>query len=343
MLWTRVGIRAVHRFAAPVTDRGVLLKTIETVAAAEPLLEREALGALHNLKVLSEKAEREGTLDEALVEAQEELTRGVTAVLLSCASPALLHTYFRDIVPPFAHVTAAVQALYRKDPKAYVPRNTAYIPFRHELVHNRLINCFQLIDLTNNHRRYRRHLQQQALRTGTKIVGATGVGMLGLLQLLHASFPWLDASWFSNFWTMASVYLLNAGFMALLAFGQIGTKAKDQFMVWQTGTFQTHWYLHQEEMKMCSEVAEFDLEVNGVDGFATKGVVDECVRRKMEPADNRTDQMMHEYWIRNGDGFEWVEPDQDPADLELITVLRRTVPEKVKAWEWATPLLEAKS
>ena len=67
--------------------------------------------------------------------------------------------------------------------------------------------------------------------------------------------------------------------------------------------------------------------------------------RLLEAKDNMEDLKMQAYWMSGGDGFEWVEPDQDPADLiwkqHLDSFNKPTLDNnsKAKNLKWAEELI----
>lgn len=68
----------------------------------------------------------------------------------------------------------------------------------------------------------------------------------------------------------------------------------------------------------------------------------------MEAKDNLDDIKMQAYWMSGGDGFEWVEPDQDPADLIWKQHLAKfdkpmlNTDNSTKNIKWAEELIEEK-
>ena len=68
--------------------------------------------------------------------------------------------------------------------------------------------------------------------------------------------------------------------------------------------------------------------------------------RLMAPKDNLNEIMLQAYWMTGGDGFEWVEPDQDPAEIlwrqHLEQFNKAGLNEsKQKAIGWADDLIES--
>ncbi|KAM9891935.1 hypothetical protein OXX79_010367, partial [Metschnikowia pulcherrima] len=69
--------------------------------------------------------------------------------------------------------------------------------------------------------------------------------------------------------------------------------------------------------------------------------------RLLEPKDSIEDLKLQAYWMSGGDGFEWVEPDQDPAELLWKTHLDSSNRPQVrnadsKSLKWAEDLIGEK-
>ncbi|ODQ80298.1 hypothetical protein BABINDRAFT_166643 [Babjeviella inositovora NRRL Y-12698] len=336
--------RPHNLFQTPFLDSAVFaVKVRESLAG--PLPRETVLAALENVRILQDNVLIGDKFSDESKAQIAELS-GMAMEIFNAPNVAMddafLKTYFLTIKPHIDDTLQAMKVFYKRNPTGHIDRITAMIPFRQFLLRNELDACFRIIDYTTNHKRYHRYLQKQLHR---KIGYTAGFGLVGLGVLdrvLRSVIPDDDPTLFTNFYTMLAAYLANAAFMGSIAFGSIMSKNKDNFLNWQPGTLQRHWYFHQDEMKMCSAIAEFDAEFNGKDGYATKDVMDECLSRKMEPATNIEEFMLQEYWVRQGDGFEWVEPDQDPADVLIVQHLKQYIPEKLgEKLQWANKLIGA--
>ncbi|EEQ41257.1 hypothetical protein CLUG_05385 [Clavispora lusitaniae ATCC 42720] len=249
----------------------------------------------------------------------------------------------RALLLRFSPSTAVrvLQLYQRRNPKAAVELETALIPFRGALFDADLQNALRITDLTTGHPNYIAR-KQQTLRRGVYQFAATAIGItlfskVGVQQVI-------DMGWLSPVWkhlsavnAMLLTYLANSSFfVTIVRFGRQLSTAGGDFLTWQKGTFYTHWYRHADEMSMCARIMETDLRLNGGLENSPDLVAELCRKddnvsahhtlrpgltrdghkvRLLEPRDNLEQLKMQAYWMSGGDGFEWVEPDQDPAEI----------------------------
>lgn len=265
-----------------------------------------------------------------------------------------------------------IQAYYLRNPKAMIDMSAALIPFRDSLYNADLKNALKITDLTTGHPNYilKKH---ESLRNGVYKLAATAIGItlfskLGVQEIIDLG--WLSPTWkhLASINAMILTYFLNSSFfVTIVKFGRQVSSAGGDYLMWQKGTFYTHWYKHSDEMSMCAKIMETDLKLNG--GLeSTPSLVEELCRkddhsgthhtlkpgltregekvRLLEPRDNMEDLKLQAYWMSGGDGFEWVEPDQDPAEIEWrnhLEHLNRPVlgSLETKSLKWAEELIGA--
>lgn len=303
----------------------------------------------------------------------KQLTEEVKLILLNenvkFDNDLLLKVLRLNLPPTWA--TTIILAYYEKNPKAVIDKSTALIPFRHSLLDGDLQNALKITDITTGHPNYIAQKDSE-MRRGIYKLAATAIGVTFFSKYgvnLVIDWGWLSPTWkhLGSLNAMFLTYILNSSFfITIVRFGRQKSAAGGDFLTWQKGTFYTHWYKHADEMNMCAKVMQADLWLNGGLENSPQLVEELCRKddsldtgknpvakynregkkvRLLEPKDNLEDLKMQAYWMSGGDGFEWVEPDQDPADIiwrEHLKKLHR--PElkgsNQKSLKWAEELIE---
>ncbi|QRG40442.1 hypothetical protein FDK38_004915 [Candidozyma auris] len=299
----------------------------------------------------------------------EEISRILLDEKVDFSSDLLRKILLLKLPPKWS--VSILQNYYERNPKATVDRETALIPFRHSLLDGDLQNALKITDITTGHPNYISQKDSQ-MRKGIYKLAATAIGVtffskVGVNQVIE--WGWLSSTWkhLSSLNAMILTYILNSSFfVTIVKFGRQKSAAGGDFLTWQKGTFYTHWYKHADEMNMCARIMQADLWLNG--GLEnTPSLIQELCRkddsldtgrnpvakynrdgkkvRLLEPKDNIEDLKMQAYWMSGGDGFEWVEPDQDPAEIIWRMHLEKLRRPQVGAGDqknlkWAEELIE---
>lgn len=237
-----------------------------------------------------------------------------------------------------------ISEFYKRNPEAYIDRGIALIPFRQSLFNGDLQNALKLTDMTVGHPNYVGHKAKEfragVIRLVASAAGISAFSKFGVEYLIE--FDILREAWrhLSAISLMLVTYMVNSSFfVSMVRFGRQVVLSGGDYLTWQRGTFYTHWYTHADEMLFCSKIVDADIVINGggVSGNEpTPGLIEELCRidpffqghtlkpgytrdgkkvRLLEARDNMEEIKMQAYWMTGGDGFEWVEPDQDPATL----------------------------
>lgn len=245
---------------------------------------------------------------------------------------------------PTAASISVIRQFYVRNPGSHIDKSTALIPFRYSLFEGDLKDALTITDLTTGHPNYIKkrgdELRSGVLKVASSAIGITLFSKFGVQILIDEGI--LADSWrhLSAINAMVITYILNSSFfVTIVQFGRQMASAGGDYLSWQKGTFYTHWYKHADEMMMCARIMEADIAINGggpSGGAASPELVEELCRtneqldshtlqpgytrdgkkiRLLEPRDNLEDLKMQAYWMSGGDGFEWVEPDQDPATI----------------------------
>lgn len=273
-------------------------------------------------------------------------------------------------LPASANVKILELAL-KRNPSLVIPKATALIPLRFSLFDADVENAVKITDLTTGHANYVAE-KGKILRNGVYKLAATAIGItlfskVGVKAVIDMG--WLGPAWkhLSSINAMIITYLLNSSFfVTIVKFGRQLLSAGGDVLTWQKGTFYTHWYKHADEMSFCTRIMETDKKLNGGFDNSASLVEDLCRTsenndgkhtlqpgwtrdgkkvRLLAPKDNIEDLKMQAYWMSGGDGFEWVEPDQDPADLvwrQHLEAMKKPLltTSDQKSLNWAEDLIE---
>lgn len=254
-------------------------------------------------------------------------------------SPGLLReTLLLKFAPPTA--AKVILQYYERNPEAVIDFQTALIPFRDALWNGDVTCALKITDMTAGHPNYiaqkDKQMRKLLVRLGSTALGVTLFSKFGVDVFVEWGLLLPRWHFLGSVNAMAITYLLNLSFfLALVRLGRQRTAAGGDHVTWQKGTFYTHWYRHLDEMAMCSRILDADQKMNG--GFEnTPSLVEELCRpheaqdgrspkagvnrhgqriRLLEKKENIEDIKMQAYWMSGGDGFQWVEPDQDPAEI----------------------------
>lgn len=235
-----------------------------------------------------------------------------------------------------------IKTFYEKNPQGTIDKSVAMIPFRKCLYDGDLKDGLKIIDLTTGHPNYVK-AKNEELRSGAMKLIGTAVGItffskIGVQQVIDLGL--LSPGWkhLGSINSMILTYFFNSSFfVTIVRFGRTLMSSGGDYLTWQKGTFYTHWFRHADEMMMCSKLMDADFKLNKNSENSPELVeelcrVDENVSgggstlkpgytrdghkvRLLEAKDNLEDLKLQAYWMSGGDGFEWVEPDQDPAEL----------------------------
>ncbi|KAK7203072.1 hypothetical protein BZA70DRAFT_291508 [Myxozyma melibiosi] len=248
----------------------------------------------------------------------------VTAVFSHPAVPVgneLLRRYFL-LRPDTDRAIGAMRAFYQNPANsktgAVIEKETFMIPFRKTLREEDVDGAFKILDLTAASPQWLSNVKRQWGRAAAWWAG----GFLATIQLsdLFVTSDLIAVGGLEGGFvvkTLVGVYLVNSTLLGLVACasrpGDNGGRVS-----WRNGVFQNKWYLHAQESRMLSQIVDMDQLRLENDGEVSARVLYELDARQRRLSDNADDIMLKEYWAKQGQGFEWVEPDIDPAEEEKI-------------------------
>lgn len=223
--------------------------------------------------------------------------------------------------PLFPTLKVIIKAYYSKGPSVFVPSTLALIPFRKLIWDAQFQDALDYVELTNGNKRYIENRKSNLKR----IYAYFGGSIVGLIACIHGIvsvfFPELISAGTGGtsygiygIYACIVTYIVNCGFLAGLAFSSKGLENGN--LMFKQSTMPHDWYLKVDQMKMCSKIVEADAEINGMDGFATRDVVSRIQQMGFEVNEPEQEVMLRQYWYSSGEGFLWVEPDIDPAEIE---------------------------
>ena len=223
--------------------------------------------------------------------------------------------------PLFPTLKAIIKAYYSEGPSVCIPSALALIPFRKLIWDADFQDALDYVELTNGHKRYIENRKRNIKR----IYAYFGGSIVGLIACIHGAvsvfFPELISAGAGGtsygiygIYACIVTYIVNCGFLAGLAFSSKGLENGN--LMFKQSTMPHDWYLKVDQMKMCSKIVEADAEINGMDGFATRDVVSRIQKMGFEVNEPEQEIMLRQYWYSSGEGFLWVEPDIDPAEIE---------------------------
>lgn len=234
-----------------------------------------------------------------------------------------------------------IELYNQRNPTAIIPREIALIPLRNSIYNADFQNAVKITDLTVANKNYVAK-QNEILKSGfLRLIGSsllvTFLTKYGVQQAID--FGWVSSSWkfLGSINSMILTYLLNSSFFfTIVKFGRQLITAGGDYLTWQKGTFYTHWFRYADMMLFSTKIVEADRQLNL--GESNPELMNELCRtddpntfdphtlkpglnregekiRLLEAKDDLEDIRLQAYWMGGGDGFEWVEPDQDPAEL----------------------------
>lgn len=223
--------------------------------------------------------------------------------------------------PLYPTLETIIKSYYSLSSTNYIPSNLALIPFRKLIWDAQFQQALNYVDLTNGNPRYVEHRKGNLIKI-FKYFGGSLVGLIGSIhafvsvfypEIIHAG---TGGTIYGIYGIYACIvtYIVNCGFLAGLAFSSKGLENGN--LMFKQSTMPHDWYLKVDQMKMCSKIVEADAEINGMDGFATREVVSRIREMGFEVNEPEQEIMLRQYWYSSGEGFLWVEPDIDPAEVE---------------------------
>ncbi|QPG73935.1 hypothetical protein FOA43_001250 [Brettanomyces nanus] len=223
--------------------------------------------------------------------------------------------------PKYPTLKAIVEAYYSRGSEIFISSDTAMIPFRRLVWDAEFQDALNYVEITTGSQRYFDH-RKSLIRKYVSYFGGTLFGLVGAIHVVvKLFFPELVYAGTGGtiygiygVYAMIVSYFVNCGFLAVISFSSKGME--NGSLLFKHGTMPWDWYQKVDQMKMCAKVLEADAAIHGVEGFATREVVSRINSMGFDVNEPEQEVMMRQYWYSSGEGFVWVEPDLDPAELE---------------------------
>ncbi|KAK9480322.1 hypothetical protein V1514DRAFT_326073 [Lipomyces japonicus] len=225
----------------------------------------------------------------------------------------ILRAYFL-LRPDTRRSAQAMRIFYDLHPTKHISKDVYMIPFRKALYEEDTERAIELVDLSSNSPQWYQYLSRCWKQ-------AAGIWTLSVAGLMHGSDFLIKSDWIvdgglqhtGSIKVMVAAYLFNSTMLALVA---LSSRPGDNGgrVLWQNGVFQNKWYMHAQESRMLSQIADMDLIKVENQGDFSPLLLHELNLRQRRLGDNDQDNLIKEYWAKQGQGFEWAEPDIDPAE-----------------------------
>ncbi|KAK9356197.1 hypothetical protein V1523DRAFT_402658 [Lipomyces doorenjongii] len=232
---------------------------------------------------------------------------------------ALLRRYFL-LRPDTSRAVEAMKIFYEREEnkQRVIAKSTYMIPFRKCLRCEDVDGAFKIVDLTANSPQWLSYVKRWWQKTALMWI-AGSAGVVELADVFMKS-DLLVTGGLENtgvIKVMIIAYLLNS---SLLAFVACASRPGDNGgkVLWRHGIFQTTWYMHAQESRMLNMIVDMDIARVENEGDVSRRVLHELAVRDRRLGDDAYDNVVKEYWAKQGQGFEWSEPDMDPAEEAKI-------------------------
>ncbi|KAK9373886.1 uncharacterized protein V1513DRAFT_447839 [Lipomyces chichibuensis] len=301
-------------FCTPPTDLVPAAITGDALEALEFLVKKwtDERGALPPSSITHQMLE--GNVADA-----EKLIYDILNFPQTIVDDALLRQYFL-LRPDTSRALEAMKIFYKREEnkQRVISKSTYMIPFR-KCLRDEDVDCaFKIVDLTANSPQWLSYVKRWWQKTALMwIAGSTGVVELADVFMKSDLLVTGGLENTGVIKVMIIAYLLNS---SLLAFVACASRPGDNGgkVLWRHGIFQTTWYMHAQESRMLNMIVDMDIARVENEGDVSRRVLHELAVRDRRLGDDAYDNVVKEYWAKQGQGFEWSEPDIDPAEEAKI-------------------------
>lgn len=336
----------------------------------------DVLQALSSIKSLEENYPIHDQLDENSQLSKESISIINEVFKLSDKelTNELLHDIFLINLPTLINLKI-IEIYYKQNPNGIIQKEIALIPLRNALFNADFMKAIKLTDLTVGHKNYIDNMNSILKKGLFKLLGTAGAitvfTKFGVTSMVDAGIISQNWEHLAALNSIILTYFINSSFfITIVRLGRTLINSGGDYLTWQKGTFYNHWFKHADELLFSSKIIEADRDLN--QGENNPDIVEELCRTPYEDErdaakglrvsfdrygnkirlltlkDDLEKLKFQAYWMTGGDGFEWVEPDQDPAELEWKNHLElynkpALKQSEVSALRWADDLIQKSS
>ncbi|CDK26827.1 unnamed protein product [Kuraishia capsulata CBS 1993] len=252
----------------------------------------------------------------------EEVTNLMLDVLASSNvefTEEILKRFFL-LKPETDDAIKVIELFYMKNPEKHISHEVAMVPFRNAIYDGKMQNAADIMKATSGSERYIAFKRKGMRKLIGYYAGFIGSVLASVQAAIRIGHPELAEMSTTGLHVMILAYFLQNTVLGVMAFASKGIDNGP--ISWQKGIFPSHWFLHSDELKMASKLVQADAEVYGAEGFATRSIVKQTAERDMVVNEPEQEIMLKQFWLSGGDGFVWVEPDMDPAEIQWAQHLK---------------------
>lgn len=222
--------------------------------------------------------------------------------------------------PPSPAAAAKALTNYTKMNRKAVPLDLSMIPFRRAAYNCDFEAALTLMDVVSGHEsRVAQLVNRRLMRFALIWLAASGGVLYGVDYLLKSG---IIGMWDNPgpIVLMVATYLTAVSAYGIMAFSSIKA-GSGIYLQWAQGTSFLYRMQYARRLKMADLLVASNRMMPENDGECAPRLLSELQQRNLVPIQTEEEGMLKEYWARGGEGFEWVEPDQDPAEITWRTKL----------------------
>lgn len=245
----------------------------------------------------------------------------------------------RELNPPSEFIIQLFKVYNARYPESCIKQEVASLGLFKSLYDKVDLNhAMEIVKLTTGSSNYINVLRSQRNMSVFKYFSG---GLLGLGSF-DVALRALDFNPTVGIYAMCLTYVFNVLAFGFLSFGERFVPIVDH-IEFEPGTSTNERYLHSDEMRMLSKIAEVDIMLNGVEGFVSRNFAESIAGKSLVPVQPESDILIQEYWLSGGNNFEWMEPDQDPADILWRQRIEGQKPTLLNDLKWTDKLIEGET
>lgn len=229
---------------------------------------------------------------------------------------SLLEYFSSDYPPSTSSALQVLQEFTKKSTKNVVPELIAMISFRRAVYRADFVGALDVMRHTCGENSNYKFLINRKLAKYTGIWGlCMGSTLSGTYYLLVSG---LMGAWDPA--TSAMICVMFGTYLtALSVYGTLTLSSSKSglgpVLEWVPGTSLLYRIRHGLQLKMATFATELNRSLPENLGECSMQLLQDLQKINLKPVETKDESRLKEYWARAGSGFEWTEPDQDPAQL----------------------------